>query len=134
MKFTTAIFAAVAFAALVAGAAVDKVDTVNATVQAAGVIPLAAPFAINIGENTAQDNVLAWVSGQDQCKKAVIIGPIGASFCGRNFVLNGITFVAGGCGGPQTWITQVSKGGVFALCTSFSEADRCGVHTLYHCV
>ncbi|KAJ7701718.1 hypothetical protein B0H16DRAFT_1748412 [Mycena metata] len=33
MKFTTAIFAAVAFAALVAGAAVDKVDTVNARVQ-----------------------------------------------------------------------------------------------------
>ncbi|KAJ7034213.1 hypothetical protein C8F04DRAFT_1102659 [Mycena alexandri] len=63
MKSTTAISAAVAFAALVAGAAVDKVDTVNATVQAVGVTPLAAPFAINIGENAAQDNVLAWVDG-----------------------------------------------------------------------
>ncbi|KAJ7171428.1 hypothetical protein C8R46DRAFT_1216994 [Mycena filopes] len=114
MKFPTAISAAIAY-------------------------PLAAPFGINIGVNAAFDNVVAWVSGQSKCS-AVILGPNGANFCGRNFVLtnpatgNGITFVAGGCGASPFWITQVSKGGVFAYCTSFSEADQCGVTTLWHCI
>ncbi|KAJ7149655.1 hypothetical protein C8R46DRAFT_964193 [Mycena filopes] len=138
MKFAAAISAAIAFAALVSGAVIDKVDAGNATVEAGGLTPLAAPFAINIGEDPSQGNMVAWVSGQSKCS-AVVIGPIGANFCGRNFVLknpatgNGITFVAGGCGGPL-WITQVSKGGVFAECTSFSEGDACGVTTFWHCV
>ncbi|KAJ7171438.1 hypothetical protein C8R46DRAFT_834096, partial [Mycena filopes] len=93
---------------------------------------------INIGKNTGQDNMVAWVSGQSKCS-AVVIGPIGANFCGRNFVLtnpftgHGITFVAEGCGGSSLWIPQVSQGGVFAVCTSFSEPDACGVKTVYHC-
>jgi hypothetical protein len=57
---------------------------------------------------------------------------IGANYCERPFVLNGIEFQAGGCGG-QVWITQVSQGGVFAVCTDFSEADQCGVTTIAHC-
>ncbi|KAJ7158170.1 hypothetical protein C8R46DRAFT_1039766 [Mycena filopes] len=139
MKFATAISAAIAFAALVSGAAIDNVDAGNATTQSESLTPLAAPFAINIGQNTGQDNMVAWVSGQSKCS-AVVIGPIGANFCGRNFVLknpatgNGITFAAGGCGGDSLFITQVSKGGVFAVCTSFSEGDDCGVNTIWHCV
>ncbi|KAJ7171423.1 hypothetical protein C8R46DRAFT_895170 [Mycena filopes] len=133
MKFITAVSAAIAFAAAVSATAIDNVNVGNATITV-----FAAPFAINIGVNAAQDNVVAWVSGQSKCS-AVILGPNGANFCGRDFVLknpatgNGITFVAGGCGG-QVWITQVSQGGVFAECTSFSEADACGVTTVWHCV
>ncbi|KAJ7171400.1 hypothetical protein C8R46DRAFT_1088316 [Mycena filopes] len=141
MKFATAICAAIALnSALVSGAAIDKVDTGNTTAVAAKELAsLAAPFAINIGQNAGQGNMVAWVSGQSKCS-AVVIGPIGANFCGRNFVLrnpftgNGITFVAGGCGASPFWITQVSQGGVFAECTSFSEGDACGVQTFWHCV
>ncbi|KAJ7171439.1 hypothetical protein C8R46DRAFT_895583 [Mycena filopes] len=139
MKFATAISAAIAFAAVASGAVIAKVDAGNATVQAGGATPLAAPFAINIGENLSQDNMVAWVSGASKCT-AVVIGPIGANFCGRNFKLpnpatgNDITFVAEGCGESPFWITQVSKGGIFAFCTSFGEPDACGVTTFWHCV
>ncbi|KAJ7171443.1 hypothetical protein C8R46DRAFT_1033051 [Mycena filopes] len=132
MKFHTAISLAMSLVAFVSGAAVDPVQAGNLTT-------LAAPFAINIGQNAAQDNTLAWVSGESKCG-AVVIGPVGANFCGRNFVLtnpatgNGITFVAEGCGGPSLWITQVSKGGIFAVCTGFSEPDECGIQTFWHCV
>ncbi|KAJ7171346.1 hypothetical protein C8R46DRAFT_1216915 [Mycena filopes] len=151
MKFATAISAAIALnaAALVSGATVTVKNSGLNTTQAGnapnanggGVTPNpdAAPFAINIGENKGQGNMVAWVAGQSKCT-AVVIGPIGANFCGRDFVLknpatgNGITFVAEGCGESPFWITQVSKGGIYAYCTSYSEGDACGVDTFWHCV
>ncbi|KAJ7171399.1 hypothetical protein C8R46DRAFT_1262853 [Mycena filopes] len=132
MKFTIAVSLAMSLAAFVSGAAIEPVQAGNLTT-------LAAPFAINIGQNAGQDNTVAWVSGESKCG-AVVIGPVGANFCGRNFVLtnpatgNGITFVAGGCGQSPFWITQVSKGGIYAECTSFGEPDECGIQTFWHCV
>ncbi|KAJ7171449.1 hypothetical protein C8R46DRAFT_1033055 [Mycena filopes] len=137
MKFSTAISAAIAFAGLASGAIIDK-DAGNATSPAEALAPLAAPFGINIGPNTAQDNMVAWVSGQSKCT-AVILGPIGPVFCGRDFVLknpatgNGITFVVNNCGGTLE-IEQVSTGKLWATCSSFSEPDACGVTTFWHCV
>ncbi|KAJ6467961.1 hypothetical protein C8R47DRAFT_1223457 [Mycena vitilis] len=131
MKFATVVYTALSLAALVSGA------TIN--VNARNLTDDAAPFAINIGQNSGAGNIVAWVSGESKCNNAVL-GPIGANFCGRNFVLdnpatgNGITFVAEGCGESPFWITQVSKGGIFAECTSFGEGDACGVTTFWHCI
>ncbi|KAJ7034617.1 hypothetical protein C8F04DRAFT_1395413 [Mycena alexandri] len=130
MRLAIAISTAMSLVALVSGAAIDG---------EAQTTPLAAPFGINIGFNPSQGNTVAWVAGQSKCT-AVPLGPIGANFCGRDFVLinpftgNGITFVAGGCGESPFWITQVSKGGIFAECTSFGEADACDVTTEWHCI
>ncbi|KAJ7909845.1 hypothetical protein B0H13DRAFT_2490078 [Mycena leptocephala] len=92
---------------------------------------LAAPFEINIGQNAASGNIVAWVSGTSQCSNAVL-GPIGANFCERPFQLGGKTLTVHGCGGPQADVTS-SDGTYFALCSPFSEADGCGIHTLFHC-
>ncbi|KAJ6499462.1 hypothetical protein DFH09DRAFT_929576 [Mycena vulgaris] len=98
---------------------------------AAVAAPRAAPFGINIGFISSDDNTVAWVEGQSQCDN-VILAPTGANFCNRPFSLNGETFTAQGCGGPF-WI-QNADGSVFAYCTDFSEESKCGVTTQYHCI
>ncbi|KAJ7813347.1 hypothetical protein B0H14DRAFT_2853973 [Mycena olivaceomarginata] len=125
MKFSIAVSVALSLASIVLGATLEM-NTRNVTA-------LAAPFAVNIGENLSADNMLAWVSGQSQCTNAVIIGPIGANFCGRPFVLNGRSLTAEGCGGAF-WLVQTGQSAVFAACTDFNETDQCGVHTEWHCV
>jgi hypothetical protein len=57
---------------------------------------------------------------------------IGANFCERPFLLNGETLLVHGCGGQLT-ITS-TDGTYFAVCEDFSEKDKCGVHTFWHCV
>ncbi|KAJ7154467.1 hypothetical protein C8R46DRAFT_1227302 [Mycena filopes] len=134
MKFTLAVSATISLAAtLVSGAAIEVEG------RAGNLTSLAAPFGINIGNNAGTGNTVAWVAGQSKCNN-VVLGPIGANFCGRDFKLtnpftgNAITFVAEGCGESPFWITQVSQGGIYAFCTSFGEADACNVGTLFHCV
>jgi hypothetical protein len=73
MKFTIAVSLAMSLASMVYGAAIE-LEAHNATAPTA----LAAPFAINIGENASQGNMVAWVSGQSKCG-AVIIGPVSPS-------------------------------------------------------
>lgn len=127
---------------MVHGAAVEM--------NARNLTALAAPFAVNIGADTSADNMLAWVSGQNRCTSAVIIGPVipspgledptmliylqvGANFCGRPFVLNGISLTAEGCGGPFG-LVKTGQSAVFAACTDFNETGECGIHTEWHCV
>ncbi|KAJ7753143.1 hypothetical protein B0H14DRAFT_3601087 [Mycena olivaceomarginata] len=125
MKFSIAVSVPLSLASMVHGAAVEM--------NARNLTALAAPFAVNIGADTSADNMLAWVSGQNRCTSAVIIGPVGANFCGRPFVLNGISLTAEGCGGPFG-LVKTGQSAVFAACTDFNETDECGIHTEWHCV
>ncbi|KAJ7823525.1 hypothetical protein B0H14DRAFT_2826610 [Mycena olivaceomarginata] len=111
MKFSIAVSVPLSLASMVHGAAVEM--------NARNLTALAAPFAVNIGADT--------------CTSAVIIGPVGANFCGRPFVLNGISLTAEGCGGPFG-LVKTGQSAVFAACTDFNETDECGIHTEWHCV
>ncbi|KAJ7863856.1 hypothetical protein B0H13DRAFT_2564455 [Mycena leptocephala] len=91
----------------------------------------AAPFEINIGSKADSGDVVAWVSGTSKCSN-VVLGPSGANFCERPFQFGGKNLTVHGCGGPQADVTS-SDGTYFALCSPFSEADACGIHTVFHC-
>ncbi|KAF7317358.1 hypothetical protein HMN09_00472100 [Mycena chlorophos] len=110
---------------------------VSALLAAVMASPVPAPpkrnaVGVQLGNRLSDGDDVAWLEGQPQ-SSAIPITSSAGNPCDFPFTIEGIegTLQLFGCGTTPFGINN--NGAEFAVCAPFSEPDKFGVHTTYHC-